>query len=856
MGRYSDFRNNSYKYYPTKKSRNDANNDTISNDVYYDRNRRRAYRKHNTFKTYHRGQQCGGNRYSYRNIRERPSKRIEKPPSPVPGSEEYMVKKIEQTSALIMRQLLSPNEAVVPQESTDIVSDQKKTSESKDKPKQSQSNATDKDTDKSERSKPKKDIDRYSVEEIYYKIINHIGKLKDGKKKNLINSKESGYDPVVNRIATHQRLEISRALRMMCSDPKIAETDFINSIIPDIGIKLEDLPREFIEQLSLTFDTPLEIGSEPPRGKIFSEIFDKTGENLGVSENTAENVYFLDTASDMESEQHTCEDISTEKSSKDKSFHSNFSTAENTDKVDPEQSAERMIFPEPRLTEDQVLFNNIKTEPPDECYSASEETMMKVPVSPTKDENEIFLNDIKQESLDTEDLKELEDTSQNDDILKNGTRNINKDPDGHSTDLGTASIATQTDSFEELPDVGCWLKKTFRSPPKDISEAVDRMFRIDQIISDLNQYRQSLFTSFVIRDNSAHKMQKRGQLERFVSYSKKARQDGDVSLPPPATSISDEISEAPVQKDGEPVQETRGVNFELHEKVLSTRVDGNMLLAGTESGKLYMHDLSGTTELKSITVSEQPVISVISVKDATTSEILAASFDNTIRMYDVHGLKLTRTLNTEGMVQCMDEKWEYVFMGTSNGYLMRYSLKKNEIEFEEKFNDDCILTLKAISEGARKVLLVGSKGAPVCFRDAISGLHLRTLQHNSPRASVFSIIVDVNVYCATDNHVQVFSFHEGTVIHTLKAETKKQISCIRQFKKLLFASCENGNIYIYSTTQNNKIGCIEGPGGSILSMEVVGDKVSEYLSHSTATLQNSNILLMIRCYMVHSYCRK
>ncbi|CAH1967165.1 unnamed protein product [Acanthoscelides obtectus] len=414
---------------------------------------------------------------------------------------------------------------------------------------------------------------------------------------------------------------------------------------------------------------------------------------------------------------------------------------------------------EPRLTEDQVLFNNIKTEPPDECYSASEETMMKVPVSPTKDENEIFLNDIKQESLDTEDLKELEDTSQNDDILKNGTRNINKDPDGHSTDLGTASIATQTDSFEELPDVGCWLKKTFRSPPKDISEAVDRMFRIDQIISDLNQYRQSLFTSFVIRDNSAHKMQKRGQLERFVSYSKKARQDGDVSLPPPATSISDEISEAPVQKDGEPVQETRGVNFELHEKVLSTRVDGNMLLAGTESGKLYMHDLSGTTELKSITVSEQPVISVISVKDATTSEILAASFDNTIRMYDVHGLKLTRTLNTEGMVQCMDEKWEYVFMGTSNGYLMRYSLKKNEIEFEEKFNDDCILTLKAISEGARKVLLVGSKGAPVCFRDAISGLHLRTLQHNSPRASVFSIIVDVNVYCATDNHVQVFSFH-------------------------------------------------------------------------------------------------
>nr|CAI5826262.1 unnamed protein product [Callosobruchus analis] len=82
---------------------------------------------------------------------------------------------------------------------------------------------------------------------------------------------------------------------------------------------------------------------------------------------------------------------------------------------------------------------------------------------------------------------------------------------------------------------------------------------------------------------------------------------------------------------------------------------------------------------------------------------------------------------------------------------------KKDIEFEEKFNEDCILTLKAISEGARKVLLVGAKEAPVCFRDAITGLHLRTLAQSSLTCSVFSIIVDVDIYCATNSHVQVFS---------------------------------------------------------------------------------------------------
>ncbi|VEN49670.1 unnamed protein product [Callosobruchus maculatus] len=392
-----------------------------------------------------------------------------------------------------------------------------------------------------------------------------------------------------------------------------------------------------------------------------------------------------------------------------------------------------------------------------------------------------------------------------------------------ANDANTVSIGTQTETFGELPDVKYLLKNTFYSPPEDIDEAVDRMFQIDKMVADLNEYRQGIFSEFISRTNSGPKVRKREHLERFVSYSKKARQDSEVSEPLDAGAFA---KEEPDGKDShKAVYEKRNNNFELHEKVLSTTVDGTRLVAATESGKVYIFDLTTMTEVKCITVSETPVVAVTCVRDENTSEILAASYDNAVRTYDARKMKLTRMLNTETIVQCMDEKWEYVFMGTSNGYLMRYSLKKNDIEFEEKFNEDCILTLKAISEGARKVLLVGAKEAPVCFRDAITGLHLRTLEHSSPTCSVFSIIVDVDIYCATDNHVQAFSFHEGTVKQTLKAESNKQISCIRLYRKLLFASCENGNIYIYATTQNSKVGCIEGPGGSILSMEVAEDKI-------------------------------
>nr|CAH7732233.1 unnamed protein product [Callosobruchus chinensis] len=648
MGRATNkSRRGYYRSYSTNKYRSNAN------DVYFDQTQKSDYQRQTTFKRYYRGQSHQGNHYSRTsNVRGKALKTVEKPPSPVPGSEEYMVKKIEQTSALIMRQLLSPDDIALPQENSGLEADQQK-SGSDNNQIQPPKHVVDRETEtKSTRNRSKKD-NVYSIEDVYNKIVNHIGNLKDGKKKNLINSKQSGYDSVVNHIATQERLKISRALRMMCLDKSIVETDesyeFINSIIPDTGIKIEELPRELIEQLSNTFDT---------------------------------------TSFCFESDEQSCE------------------------KTEPEQSAGKMSFPEP--SDDQIVFNSfdadyIKTEPPDDTYDAMEEINNEMEESlpaSNKDEPEILLQTIKEESLDAEDLKEvIDNVPHQPDTLISNTQSISEDI------TNTVSIGTQTENLGEFPDIKSLLKDTFQHPPEDIDEAVDRMLQIDKIVSDLND--------------------------------KKARQDTEVPQSLEPLPLGSSTKEEP---DGKSSNEKKNQTFELHEKVLSTRC---------------------------ITVSEKPVVAVTTVKDEHTSEILAASYDNTVRTYDARRMKLTKMLNTESIVQCMDEKWEY-----------------------------------AISEGARKVLLVGAKEAPVCFRDAITGLHLRTLQHNSLTCSVFSIIVD-----------------EGTVKHVLKAEAKKQISCIRLYKKLLFASCENGNIYIYTTTQNSKVGCIEGPGGSILSMEVVEDKI-------------------------------
>lgn len=165
-----------------------------------------------------------------------------------------MEKKIEQTSAIIMRQLLNPNESpplnIVPQDKNDEIVPDNNSTHHQELTKSVESPSIS--------NKNKKKLSSQEVEEIHTKIMCHLSNLNKGRKRNLINSNNSGYDTTIQHFVKQQRLEISRALRTMCSTMQIGKdieesNEIINSIIPDIGIKIEELPKDVIEELSNTF---------------------------------------------------------------------------------------------------------------------------------------------------------------------------------------------------------------------------------------------------------------------------------------------------------------------------------------------------------------------------------------------------------------------------------------------------------------------------------------------------------------------------------------------------------------------------------------------------------------------------
>lgn len=75
-----------------------------------------------------------------------------------------------------------------------------------------------------------------------------------------------------------------------------------------------------------------------------------------------------------------------------------------------------------------------------------------------------------------------------------------------------------------------------------------------------------------------------------------------------------------------------------------------------------------------------------------------------------------------------------------------------------KFSDQCILALRAMKEGPRKVLLVAARSENVAIKDAQTGLLLRELV--GPKMTVYSLLYeDGKIFCGTStNQIHVFDY--------------------------------------------------------------------------------------------------
>lgn len=259
--------------------------------------------------------------------------------------------------------------------------------------------------------------------------------------------------------------------------------------------------------------------------------------------------------------------------------------------------------------------------------------------------------------------------------------------------------------------------------------------------------------------------------------------------------------------------------------VLAVECIESDFIAACLDGNVYHFSGDGQL-LATLRGSNLAVTCITIVKEKGSTTVYTGSLDSRIRYYDLAtGLEKGPECNVLSPIQTMDRAWDTVFVGTRTGFVLQFECKNNMLipVSTVKFSEQSILALRAMKEGARKVLLVAARSEDVTIKDAQSGLLLRTL--SGPKMTVYTLLFeDGKVYCGTSSHqIHVFDYASGG--HTGCHEGGKGAVCLRATGGLLFAGCYDGCIYVYREGEVRPLAQLRGPSLMLLSLAVVGSKI-------------------------------
>ncbi|XP_030764768.1 uncharacterized protein LOC115889002 [Sitophilus oryzae] len=751
---------------------------------------------------YHKGNRGDNESHYFR--RDRANEQL-RPSSPVEGSEEYMARKIKHTSAIIMRQLLTPDEPVISSESAIVQSNVNKSFLVTKENALSENLTKQKDT--LNKTKKCNNIE-FNVKEIEEKIMSHILNLNDGRRKNFINATSTGLDVTIQEMQKQKRLELSRILRNMCNspyDPK-ESGELINSIIPDIGVKIEELPLNVIEELRLTLN--FDFDEEPVARTEFGldvDNQDRIVDNSGLDVDTSDTSSYTKSQNCIENSFTTLEVDSIEIKTEgilegDNEVNRNTLDDSDLQIVDDNSvhSCNTVLIKNEIEDETELESEIIDLE---DCGNSSEETV----VSP---------------SISSKEQRFRQEVNSNKEV---NAANIMSN--GENLSLSESDFYNSLQSFSR--NYGCDVSH--------LKEVSHKMNFIDKCIDQLKEFRKSIFNAYCY----SFENNQNGGENQITSTLTLTSPVVDNEVP---SKLPERISEKQntlltsdmhenycktIKEEQDNIEHI--LNFPtLNEKVLVIQRLKEELVIGTDCGNIFCICLATGEIIYTLKITTVTLTSMLFIKGLNGFMYMyIGSFDRVLRVYDYYNRQLLKSFALDDQVSCMDAMWGYIFMGCKAGTLVRYCIEKRKIESTEKNVGLCTMVIKATQEGPRKVLVVGYRGAPIYLRCAMSGLFLRYFSSDAISPTVYSLILENNfLYCGTPQQsILVFSFHNGNLVNKISSENLRGISCMNIYNSHLFAGCYNGNVYVYNLNTQSNVAIMEGPGGGIISMEVLHNQV-------------------------------
>lgn len=100
----------------------------------------------------------------------------------------------------------------------------------------------------------------------------------------------------------------------------------------------------------------------------------------------------------------------------------------------------------------------------------------------------------------------------------------------------------------------------------------------------------------------------------------------------------------------------------------------SIILAASDLGKIYYFNLDTGDLLHVINVSNKAITSVCMVKNDPES-IFVGSLDGMLNVLNFNTKEISKSVQIEDGIQCMEYCWDYIFIGSPKGFIIRYAVK-------------------------------------------------------------------------------------------------------------------------------------------------------------------------------------
>uniref|UniRef100_T1PDX9 YWTD domain protein n=1 Tax=Musca domestica TaxID=7370 RepID=T1PDX9_MUSDO len=263
----------------------------------------------------------------------------------------------------------------------------------------------------------------------------------------------------------------------------------------------------------------------------------------------------------------------------------------------------------------------------------------------------------------------------------------------------------------------------------------------------------------------------------------------------------------------------------LQSPIAQIRIYQNSILASTEDGKIFMFNASTLELVNTFNKHTEAITQMYLCEDK--GYLFTTSLDGYMKKSLLENLSSgTQSVYLKEPLQTLDIQWDTAFTGSRWGNIYTTNISANVRSAALLCStESSILTIKAAKEGARKVLIVSSKGNLIHVRDASSGLLLRTF--DVPDCiNIYSILLnDGLLYCGTQKkEIRKYDFVSGAPVGSITCGNGA-VSMLMFRNKYMFVGCYDGFIYVIDKETGRQITRLTGSGKMILTLEIVGDKV-------------------------------